>query len=138
MNVYSFINKSKNYVTRIGSFKNKLHRPSLLRKSRFIRLKGGKMQEKLIEQKLTKAIKEKGGIAFKFISPGFNGVPDRLILLPGGKIAFAEIKSDGEKLRPWQARRKKQLESLGFNVYVLREEKQISQLLSKLIGGDDK
>ena len=94
------------------------------------------MREKQIEQKLVKAVKEKGGLALKFVSPGFNGVPDRLILLPGGKVAFAEMKVTGEKLRPLQARRKKQLETLGFQVHVLDDEIQIPQILSKLLGGD--
>ena len=68
------------------------------------------MREKNIESKLVKAVKEKGGIAPKFVSPGLDGVPDRLVLLPGGKIAFIELKATGKKLRPLQVRRKRQLE----------------------------
>lgn len=48
------------------------------------------MREKQIEQVLVKQTKSMGGLALKFISPGYDGVPDRLVLLPGGKIAFAE------------------------------------------------
>lgn len=47
-----------------------------------------------------------GGLAPKFTSPGFDGVPDRLILLPGGKVAFIELKAPGKTLRPLQVRRK--------------------------------
>lgn len=50
------------------------------------------MREKAIEQKLVQAVKAKGGIAPKFVSPGFSGVPDRLILLPDGKCGFVEVK----------------------------------------------
>jgi len=50
------------------------------------------MREKTIEQKLVQAVKAKGGIAPKFVSPGFSGVPDRLILLPDGKCGFVEVK----------------------------------------------
>ena len=50
------------------------------------------MREKTIEQKLVQAVKTKGGIAPKFVSPGFSGVPDRLILLPDGKCGFVEVK----------------------------------------------
>ena len=46
------------------------------------------MREKQIERKLTIAAKNMGGIAPKFTSPGFDGMPDRIVLLPGGYIAF--------------------------------------------------
>ena len=75
------------------------------------------MREKHIEQKLTKTVKNIGGLALKFVSPNFNGVPDRLILLPGGKIAFVELKAPGKKMRALQIKRKGQLEALGFKVY---------------------
>ena len=60
------------------------------------------MREKLIEQKLIKAVKDIGGIALKIVSPGFDGMPDRLILLPDKKIAFVEVKALGKTLRPLQ------------------------------------
>ena len=60
------------------------------------------MREKLIEQKLIKAVKDIGGIALKIASPGFDGMPDRLILLPDKKIAFVEVKALGKTLRPLQ------------------------------------
>lgn len=63
------------------------------------------MREKTIEQKLVQAVKAKGGIAPKFVSPGFSGVPDRLILLPDGKCGFVEVKAPGEKPRPLQKSR---------------------------------
>ena len=75
------------------------------------------MREKTIEAKLVKAVRIMGGLAPKFISPGFDGVPDRLVLLPKGKIAFIELKAPGKALRPLQIRRKQQLEALGFPVY---------------------
>ena len=54
------------------------------------------MREKTIEQKLVQAVKAKGGIAPKFVSPGFSGVPDRLILLPDGKCGFVEATAAAE------------------------------------------
>lgn len=55
------------------------------------------MQEKEVEQKLVKAVKLTGGICLKFISHGFDGVPDRLVLLPQGRMAFVELKAPGKK-----------------------------------------
>lgn len=60
------------------------------------------MREKTIEHKLASTVKNMGGIAPKFVSPGFDGMPDRLVLLPMGKIAFVEVKQHGEKPRPLQ------------------------------------
>lgn len=93
------------------------------------------MREKEVEQRLVKAVKAMGGLAPKFVSPGLNGVPDRIVLLPNGRMAFAEIKAPGEKMRPLQVRRKSQLEKLGFSVYCVDGIEQIDRIL-KEIGGD--
>ena len=95
------------------------------------------MHEKIIERKLVKTAKNMGGLALKFISPGYDGVPDRIVLFPGGRIAFVEVKAPGKPLRPLQVRRKRQLELLGFKVYVLDAAEQIDEIL-KAIGGDAK
>ena len=63
------------------------------------------MREKTIEQHLVKAVKNGGGIAPKLVSPGFDGMPDRLVLLPGGKIGFVEVKAPGKEPRPLQVAR---------------------------------
>ena len=93
------------------------------------------MKEKILERRLVQAIKAMGGIAPKFTSPGFDGMPDRLLLLPMGKIAFVEVKRYGEKPRPLQIARHGLLRRLGFRVYVLDEEAQIHQI-TKEMGGD--
>ena len=90
------------------------------------------MREKQIEQKLRLAVKEAGGIAPKFTSPGFDGMPDRIVLLPGGRMAFVEVKMSGEKPRPLQLARHKLLRSLGFQVYVLDDEQQIGGILDEI------
>ena len=77
------------------------------------------MTEKELELMLVKEVKRRGGRAFKFISPGINGVPDRLVLLPGGSAGFVEVKAPGKKMRPNQIKRKSELEGLGFLVYCL-------------------
>lgn len=90
------------------------------------------MREKTIERKLVVAVKATGGIAPKFTSPGYDGMPDRIVLLPGGLMAFVEVKSSGEKPRPLQLARHKLLRGLGFKVYVLNGEQQIGGLLDDI------
>lgn len=92
------------------------------------------MREKTIEAQLVKITRSMGGLALKFLSPGFDGVPDRLVLLPGGRIAFIELKAPGKTLRPLQVRRKRQLESLGFSVYCIDSPEQIGGILSEIQG----
>lgn len=90
------------------------------------------MREKFIEEKLKKAVKEKDGLCLKFVSPGFDGVPDRIILMPEGIIAFAELKAPGKKLRPFQERRKRQLESLGFSIFCIDNIKCIGGIIDEI------
>ena len=87
------------------------------------------MLEKVIEKKLVAAVKKMGGIAAKFVSPGLDGMPDRLVLLPNGKMAFLELKAPGKKPRPLQLRRIKQLQKLGFACYVIDNDDQIGGIL---------
>ena len=90
------------------------------------------MREKETEAKLVKAVRKLGGLAPKFISPGLDGVPDRLVLLPGGKMAFIELKAENRKMRPLQVRRKRQLEALGFSVYCMDRPEQIGGILDEI------
>ena len=87
------------------------------------------MRERNIESRLVAEVRRRGGIAPKVVSPGLDGVPDRLILLPGGKFAFAELKAPGKTLRPLQALRKRQLEKLGFRVFVIDGTEPIGGML---------
>ena len=94
------------------------------------------MREKQTEQKLVKAVKAAGGICPKLVSPGFDGMPDRMVLLPGGHIGFVEVKAPGAKPRLLQARRHEQLAILGFRVYVMDCSEQIPGVIRE-IGGND-
>ena len=91
------------------------------------------MLEKEIEKKCALAVKRAGGIAPKFVSPGYAGMPDRLVLLPDGVIAFAELKAPGQKPRPLQEARHRLLRRLGFRVYVIDSEDQIGGMLHELL-----
>ena len=90
------------------------------------------MREREIERKLVSAVKSRGGICPKFVSPGFDGMPDRVVLLPHGKIGFVEVKRPGEKPRPLQIARHKILRKLGFLVFVLDGEEQIGGMIDEI------
>jgi hypothetical protein len=90
------------------------------------------IREKVIEQKLAAAVKKAGGMALKFVSPGFDGMPDRLVLLPGGRIAFVEVKAPEKKSRPLQMARHRMLRELGFRVYVIDSADQIGGMLDEI------
>ena len=90
------------------------------------------MRENEIERRLAVSVKEMGGMAVKFVSPGLDGVPDRIVLLPNKKMAFVEVKAPGKKLRPLQEKRRRQLEALGFPVYVIDGAEQIGGVLDEI------
>ena len=90
------------------------------------------MRENVIERQLAMAVKKMGGMAVKFVSPGLDGVPDRIVLLPNKKMAFVELKAPGKKLRPLQEKRRWQLEALGFPVYVIDGAEQIGGVLDEI------
>ena len=87
------------------------------------------MREKKIDQKLVTAVKKHGGICPKFVSPGFDGMPDRLLLLPHGRFAFVEVKAPNQKPRPLQLSRHRLLRRLGFQVYVLDALEDIDKII---------
>ena len=91
------------------------------------------MRERDIEGKLAKAVRQLGGMCPKLVCPGFDGMPDRLVLLPGGRIAFVEVKAPGRKPRPLQEKRHKQLRELGFPVYVLDDPEQIPGIMNEVV-----
>lgn len=90
------------------------------------------MREKEVEAALVKAAKKRNGVALKFVSPGISGVPDRLVLLPDGKIGFIELKSPGKKMRLLQKKRKSQLERLGFLVFCLDSKEEVEVMLDAI------
>ena len=90
------------------------------------------MREKTIEHKLTLMVKKRGGICPKFVSPGCDGMPDRIVLLPGGHMTFVEVKTPGKKPRALQTSRHTLLRGLGFRIYVLDNEEQIGGILDEI------
>lgn len=90
------------------------------------------MRESTVERKLTIEVKKRGGVSPKFVSPGLDGVPDRLVLFSGGRLAFVEVKAPGQKMRPLQLLRKRQLEALGFRVYCIDKPEEIGGVLDEI------
>ena len=78
------------------------------------------MRDRDIEKWLRRQVESLGGLAFKFTSPGNDGVPDRLAVLPGGTIYFIELKTDRGRLSPIQVWQQDRLRQLGVNVAVIR------------------
>ena len=89
----------------------------------------GSLRERDIERRLVSEARERGGMAMKLVSPGIDGLPDRLVLMPDGKMAFVELKAPGRKPRPVQRVRIRQLVAMGYGVYVVDGIEQIGEVL---------
>ena len=88
------------------------------------------MREYVVENEFVKAVRKAGGVAYKLNSLTANGLPDRLVLFPGGKTAFVELKAPGKQMRPLQVKRRRQLQLLGFPVLCIDRLSQIEPFIS--------
>lgn len=88
-----------------------------------------KESEKLLERKLGEKLKKMGGWSIKLLPNFISGIPDRLCLVPPGKIFFAEMKTTGEKPEPRQLAVHRKLIKMGFRVEVIDTSKQIEDIL---------
>ncbi|HEM4925534.1 TPA: VRR-NUC domain-containing protein [Streptococcus suis] len=88
------------------------------------------MQEKQIEQKLVREVKNRDGLCIKLM--GMVGIPDRMVLMPNGKIGFVEVKAPDKKPRAIQIKRMKQLSALGFLCFVLDDVSEIGEILDAI------
>lgn len=92
------------------------------------------MSEKELEKKFVRSVREAGGRAYKFVSPGTSGVPDRLVVMPGNHIGFVELKAPGKKSRPEQCYQQRVLEGLGCYVCVLDDPELIGVVIQEISG----
>lgn len=87
------------------------------------------MRESTIEAYLRDRVKELGGKAYKFVSPGNDGVPDRLVCLPGGRVVFVELKAPGKKPTKLQELQQNRLKQMGFDVWVIDSKKAVDDFI---------
>ena len=87
------------------------------------------MRENIIEEYLRDRVRSVGGRAYKFVSPGNSGVPDRLVLLPGGRCIFVELKAPGKEPTPIQLLQQKKLRDLGFIVLVIDSKTKVDEFI---------
>ena len=93
------------------------------------------MRESEIEARLVRGVKEAGGLCYKFVSPGNPGVPDRLILLPGGRILFVELKTPGGKLSNIQSWRIQEMRERDADVRVWKGLEPVRAFLKEIRDG---
>lgn len=93
------------------------------------------LSEKQVESRLKVRVKELGGKALKFVSPGCSGVPDRLVFLPGGKLILVELKAPGKNLSPLQEKMRKFFIDLGFKYYVIDCYEKVEELVQEVQNG---
>jgi len=87
------------------------------------------VRERDIEQRLVREVRKRGGEVFKWVSPGNAGVPDRIVMLPGGGLIFVELKRDGEKPSPVQKAQIRRMQKLGQDVRVVTGMDELEEFL---------
>ncbi|MCJ7839963.1 VRR-NUC domain-containing protein [Lederbergia sp. NSJ-179] len=93
------------------------------------------MKESQLEKRLKDKIEKLGGLCFKWVSPGRRGVPDRICILPKGRIIFVEMKAPNGRLSPLQRKRIDELRVRGQEVYVLHTRKKVDDFI-EMVGGE--
>ena len=91
-------------------------------------------EERNVEEYIIGKVKSMGGKCYKFVSPGNNGVPDRIVMLPPGRVYFVETKAAGQKPRPSQLAVHREMESIGVRVWVLDSKAAADEFLREVAG----
>jgi len=90
--------------------------------------------EKDIERHLVRRVAERGGVAYKWVSPGRVGVADRIVLLPGGVVWFVELKTATGRLSPWQKLFAAEMARLELKYLVIRSKEEVDGFIKKASG----
>lgn len=89
-------------------------------------------KENRVERRLIDGVKALGGITFKFVSPGRAGVPDRVVILPGGTVHFVELKAQGGSASALQQRMLAKLRRMDVTALVLTGADEVERYLDNL------
>ncbi|SCW85914.1 VRR-NUC domain-containing protein [Paenibacillus tianmuensis] len=93
------------------------------------------MCESAIEARLVREVERIGGLAPKWVSPGNNGVTDRLVILPNGVTVYVETKAPGKPLKPLQRKWAKELTKRGHRHYKIDSVEDIDRFIAEVSGG---
>ena len=91
-----------------------------------------KDSEKDLERRLNREIKQMGGKSVKVYNPWDVGFPDRMLLMPGGRVVFVELKSTGERPRAIQRVKHEKLRALGYEVRVIDNFVELKQFINEI------
>lgn len=91
------------------------------------------ISEREIERYFKAQLEKRGALVFKFVSPGQAGVPDRVVLLPGGRVVFAEMKAPGEKPRPLQRAVFARMARAGHPVYIIDSREAVKKFMEEVM-----
>lgn len=124
------------YKISVNTVNANMKNPIRMGKSALTRIQQRKefieMQEANVEKYLIRYVKDKGGLCLKFISASMRGLPDRIVILPQGKIFFVELKAKGKKPRPEQTRVHKLFSSLGVKVYTADSKEKVRSVVDEV------
>lgn len=93
------------------------------------------MKESTIEARLVREVRKRGGLCYKFVSPGNPGVPDRIAILPGGRTVYIELKTEIGRLAKVQQWQLEEIRSRGAEVRVLKGMDQVMEFLREVDSG---
>lgn len=90
------------------------------------------MRESSIESKLVRMVRERGGLCFKFVSPGNPGVPDRVVITPAGRTVYVELKTEAGRLAAIQKWQHEELRKRGADVRTLKGLEQVKAFVEEV------
>jgi len=90
------------------------------------------MLERDVDWKLKSEVYRHGGLCIKLAATGYAGMPDRLVLIPGGRVVFVELKAPGKRLRPLQKKRFQELSQLGFKIVKIDSSEQVDEFIAEV------
>lgn len=90
------------------------------------------MRESSIESKLVRMVRERGGLCFKFVSPGNPGAPDRIVITPAGRTVYVELKTEAGRLAAIQKWQHEELRKRGADVRTLKGLEQVKAFVEEV------